>query len=426
MLTKDLLRFNSRQGRIFPRFLDVHNKLLLNLAEELTGLYDSGRGQSREELAELAAPIINGHRSTLIAKGLNKLLLDRCDFQEPDGELEAFRQRVFETAAQRMREPELNNLRTFRQAVGENLGMEPDPLAERLHADLPIRQPLLAFRPMSGEKLLHRYNLAQAQGPLIWSDALTLRFKEPAIGKRRQFFRYLKFFRLLATVRQEGPGAFFIKLDGPLSLFDNARKYGLQLAMILPAICLLGQWRIEATVRIGNHPAARLELDETSGLKSHFSRTSAYVPDSFERFAEDFKKGVEAWNIQGSIPLLDLGGQELVVPDFTFRHQSGQLVHLELFHRWHAGVLERRLPRLDDDKGNKQPLAIGVDRALTRETRMARLLEGSAWYQRHGFPFNEFPPLKRVVDCLEGFLSEPSPAAKTTVRKKKRSSRSPQ
>ena len=403
MLTKDLLRYSSHKGNIFPRFLDVSNQLLLNLAEELSNLYESGKGQSREELAELATPIINNYRSTLIAKGLNKLLLDRCTFEEPDGELETFRQEVFETAARRMKEPGLNNLQTFRQAVGDSLATEADPLAARLHADLPIRQPLLTFRPLPGENLLHRYNLAQAQGPLLWADSLTIQFKEPKVGKRRQFFRYLKFFRLLATVRQEGPGAFSIQLDGPLSLFDNARKYGLQLATFLPAICILNQWRVKATVRIGHNPAAQLELDETSGLKSHFIRTSAYVPDSFEYFSTEFKKSVKNWKIQGTLPLLNLGGQELVVPDFSFRHKSGLVVHLELFHRWHVSALQRRLPQLDG-KGKKKSLAVGVDRALSKEPNTATLLEQSSWFQQHGFPFNEFPPLKRVVNCLDGFL----------------------
>lgn len=406
MLTRDLLRYNTtRNGRIFPRFLDVQSQLLLNLAQELTALYESGDGASREELAELATPIINGHRSILIAKGLNKLLLDRCAFQEPDGELEALRMAVFETAAGCMREPGMNSLQTFRQTVGQAMTSEPDALAAALHADLPVRQPLLGFRPISPVNLLHRYNMAQAQGPLLWADRLTVWIREPQLGRRRQFFRQLKFFRLLAQVAPDGPGGFRIDLDGPLSLFDSTRKYGLQLASFLPAVCVLENWRIQARVRIGGDDAADLELDQTSGLKSHITRTSAFVPDSHDRFAEQFQETAPDWKIQAATPLLDLGGQELAVPDFSFRHTGGQVVHLELFHRWHAAALLRRLPRLDGS-GKKPALALGVDRFLGRQPEVAAHLENSPWYRDHGFPFNTFPPVKRVIQCLDGFLPD--------------------
>ncbi len=405
MLTKDLLRFSrNRQSRIFPRFLNVDNKAALLLAEELGDIYKTGIESSREELAELTHPVINGYRSPLIAKGINKLLLDRCEFQEPDSAVEPFRTGVFATAAELLKsaDAKMDSLTHFRNTVGKRHDMDADDLAAALHGDLPIRQPLLQFKEITSERLLHRYNLAQAQGLLYNSSHMTLTFNEPDVGRRRFFFRYLKFFRLMARIYKEGAGRYRLELDGPLSLFDQTRKYGLQMANLLPVIVLLSQWSVTAKVKPEERSGV-MELDQNSGLVSHYSVTTAHIPGEFTSFAEQFRREVKEWKIVKNSPLLDLGRQEVAIPDFSFRHKSGQVVHLELFHRWHKGPLEKRLKHLETGR-TKTALLIGVDRFLTKDPALQKKLEHSGWYQKHGMPFNAFPPVKRVVKCLEGFL----------------------
>ncbi|MBF0437721.1 MAG: DUF790 family protein [Magnetococcales bacterium] len=404
MLTRELLRYDRREGRLIPRFVDTTTLILQNLVRDLSLVYAAGEGQSREELADAVLPLINSYRSPMIAKGVNKLLLDRCTFRESLEGLEEQRMAIFTTAAKHLRADDRDDLELFRRAVVRDMGRDdPDQLALDLHADLPVRQPLMAFDSIEPEDLLHRYNMALAQGPLIWSHAMTLYIWESDIGKRRQFFRHLKFFQLLATIVPTSEKGLRLDLDGPLSLFDVTRKYGIKLANFLPAVCALSRWKVTAMTRIRNEPAATLELDETSGLKSHYTRTTAYVPDEFTTFAAKFKEEVADWKILTTSPLVELGGQEMAIPDFSFRHKNGITVHLELFHAWHEGHLPRRLARLD---GSHKPvfLAVGVDRALSKQPALSKLLENSRWFQDHGFVFNQFPPVKRVEKCLDGFL----------------------
>ncbi|MBF0359156.1 MAG: DUF790 family protein [Magnetococcales bacterium] len=406
MLTKDLLRYNrNRQSRIFPRFLNVEDKITLNLVAELNNLYQTGVEQSREDLAELAQPIINAHRSPLIAKGINKLLLDRCKFREPDKDVAPFRAKVFATAAKLLSSDKqsMDSLTTFRQEVAKEYQQNADELALALHCDLPIRQPLELFDPALPDRLIHRYNLAQAQGLLFNSSSMSLTFKEPDVGKRRFFFRYLKFFRLLARVYKESSGSYRLELDGPLSLFDQTRKYGLRMANLLPVVVLLSDWSLTATVK-PEQRSGTLQLNHQDGLISHYRLTTAYVPEEFKTFAEQFKREAKGWKIQKNSPLLDLGKQELAVPDFTFRHESGQVVHLELFHRWHKGGLSQRLRHLDRVE-QKSPLVIGADRFLSKDPAIQKQLDRSQWYKEHGFSFNAFPPVKRVVKVLASFLN---------------------
>ncbi|MBF0399806.1 MAG: DUF790 family protein [Magnetococcales bacterium] len=439
MLTKDLLRFDQRSQKVYPRFLDTQNKNWQEVAQSLAAIYESGSGYSREELGELALPVLNSARSPLVAKGLNKLLLDRCTFQESDAELETFRMQVFTQAARQFCSPAAagcpsgggsNNLETFRQRVADSLQMEPEALSARLYADLPARQSLLSFTPTVPEQLLHRYNLAQAQGLLWFAKQLVIETDEPEVGIRRQFFRRLKFFRLLARISRTPTGLFRIQLDGPLSLFENGRSYGLLLANFLPAVCALSRWRVQADIELpASLQAARqpggtvlLELDHATGLKSHLTYTSSYVPEAFERFASAFGELSQEWKIQQNSELLELNKQDWVVPDFSFRHVTGRIVHLELFHRWHAGPLQRRLQSLDSSHRAQPSLAIGVDRSLTKQGESGAVLHASAWYQQHGFAFNLFPPVKRVMAALDGFL--PTPAAAAVTRRADRPSSS--
>ncbi|MBF0157402.1 MAG: DUF790 family protein, partial [Magnetococcales bacterium] len=253
MLTRDLLRFNLHKGEIFPRFVDVANRNLETLAQELIEVYSLGTGQSSEEIAESVQPLINAYRSPLIAKGINKLLLDRCSFQEPDPDHDRFRLELFTRSAHYLRQGGHGDLGHFRAAVATHFSMEPDHLAERLFADLPARQPLLTFKPIEPKALLERYNLAQAQGLLCLSTGMTVEIQETKVTRSRQLLRYLKFFRLMATVRPLPKGAFRIIVDGPLSLFHNTQKYGLLLASFLPAVCKMARWHMEAEVRLPNH-----------------------------------------------------------------------------------------------------------------------------------------------------------------------------
>ncbi|MBF0296388.1 MAG: DUF790 family protein [Magnetococcales bacterium] len=410
MLTRDLLRFDRRKERLTPRFVDAGSQLLQNLVRDLAAVYVTGEGQTREELAEAVLPLIHASRSQQIAKGLNKLLLERCTFQESLEELAAERLLTFQAAARHLRSEAQNDLTAYRLAVARDRGSEdPDRLAEGLHADLPVRQPLLSFDPIEPEPLLDRYNLALAQGPLYWSDRLTLEIWEPDTGRRRQFFRYLKWFQLLARISPvpEITNGFVLELDGPLSLFDVPRKYGLKLAGFLPAVCALYRWKLRARVRLGDLPPATLELDDTLGLKSHFAHDATYIPDEFATFEAKFRQEVADWEIQPHTPLLDLGAQEMAVPDFSFRERSGaRVVHLELLHRWHGAHLARRLARLDAME-SPPCLAIGIDRALLKQPANESVLQSSAWFQAHGFPFNQFPPVKRVVAALESFCRSP-------------------
>src|SRR5690606_29410133 len=76
-----------------------------------------------------------------------------------------------------------------------------------------------------------------------------VRGEKPA--RYRQLFRWLKFHRLLYRVEGTMAEGYAFQIDGPLSLFSATNKYGLQMALFLPALLLCRDYRLDAELRWG-------------------------------------------------------------------------------------------------------------------------------------------------------------------------------
>lgn len=76
----------------------------------------------------------------------------------------------------------------------------------------------------------------QAQGLLYSALHLRLTAHRNVPGEYRRLFRHLKFHGLMYAVEGHLDDGYQIYVDGPASLFKQTRKYGLQMAMFLPAL----------------------------------------------------------------------------------------------------------------------------------------------------------------------------------------------
>ena len=163
MLTRDLLRFRSRKGRIYPQFLDPADVSLRRAAEALVEVFRqaSAVGSTRQELTEETSLQLQSQQlDNPIGRGLEKLLLDRSEFDTGDpAEQQRFRESIFIQARQALSEEAkaLNpSLPEFWKRV-EMLRSQPvAQIQEALYADLPAQQRLLQFSPIGAEAPLHR------------------------------------------------------------------------------------------------------------------------------------------------------------------------------------------------------------------------------------------------------------------------------
>ena len=218
----------------------------------------------------------------------------------------------------------------------------------------------------------------------------------------RRIFKYMRFFDLLATVRAaDGPSpALEMVIDGPASILEHSRQYGLKLASFFPVLCTADAWSIRAEVTWKEKPAL-LKLDQASQLVCPYHNYAAYVPDEVKLFQTHFGEEAPEWRMVADDPVVKGEGREVIVPDFTFRRGTGQPVHLELFNRWHSNGLKERLDWLG--KHPRVRMILGVDLTLAKKPAVAEVLEASAWFAKYGFTYRDYPTCGKVRRALEAW-----------------------
>src|SRR5947209_7014551 len=152
----------------------------------------------------------------------------------------------------------------FREAVGQ--------VAAALFADLRDENRLLSFdQGLDAQRLIDRYNVALAQAVLLRSVMVAAEVRNEKPARYRQLFRWLKFHRLLYRVEGSMRDGYVLHIDGPLSLFSATNKYGLQMALFLPALLLCSDFRLDAELRWGPKREPRtFHLESNDGLASHY------------------------------------------------------------------------------------------------------------------------------------------------------------
>jgi predicted nuclease of restriction endonuclease-like RecB superfamily len=292
----------------------------------------------------------------LVQQGLAKLLEDRCAFEvvsgrppdelRPDVFLEASRQRQSERCA--TSEPWRGFDRAaVLQTIADRCGMTAETLEQGLFADLKSEQRLIRFKDISPERLLNRYNVALAQAVLLRSTKVTINIRSETAARFRQLLRVTKFHRLVCEVTAIGANAYRLELDGPLSLFVSTQRYGLRLALFLPAILPCRDFDLRAEIRWG--PARtpkRFTLASRDGLVSHQPDIGAHVPAELAMFRDLFSKKIADWQIEDAPDIFSLG-DNFWIPDFRLIHRAtGCTVYLEVLGYWRRASVERHLERL--------------------------------------------------------------------------------
>ena len=417
MLTKDLLCYRTNKGKISPKLIDQKSPKLIEIAEELIKVFSVSVGDIRETLEARTKIILNSSpANTLVGKGLEKLLLDRSEFDtEEKKKLTELREKVFTSSAALIKEKEwanLDGLKSGRQTdfeyyqnkIAKSVRITLEELLPQLYGDLPPFQKLLNFRKMTPVGLLNRYNCAQIQGLLLRSEVITVSLPESGAASLRQLLKYLRFNKLLARIRDDPKRekTLILEISGPLSLFVQTQKYGFNLANFFPAILQQPEWTLHAEVRIRKNQVHNLHLNNSCGISSHYRQFLAYIPDEIRLFCKKLAKQIPDWEISSSTDFIQLTGESLCFPDFLLRHNSGKKVSIELFHRWHIAPLQTRLEQLDLQ--SEVPLLIGVNRSLIQNLALSKQVEASEYFSRYGFYFREAPTISKLKPILKNWL----------------------
>jgi uncharacterized protein len=353
VLTADLVNARRRGGELRLVALDTAaRQRALTLAETFVAITAASVGRARDELLVALAAIDVGPREHRLRDGLVKLLEDRCAFDTSDeADPQETRHQVFSRASRvRASLPPgaLLDRATILAEVASERGTSPDAVERALFADLRGAHRLAEFQAPSAAALVTAYEHAQAQAVLLRAVKVTVDVRCAAAGGLRSLFRRLKFLRLLHTVSRTGEGHRIV-IDGPFSLFESVTRYGLQLALVLPALEHCDAWKLEADVRWGKERVA-LAFHLTSGAWATQGAPveTSPLPDEVQALVRSFVALGTSWQVSESTDILELPGVGLAIPDLVFERRRGrsaarERVYLEVMGYWSRAAAWKRV-----------------------------------------------------------------------------------
>jgi hypothetical protein len=376
---------------------------LLKLAQDTLTALTRGVGHSREQVDAALSGLVVRAALKKVSVGLAKLALDACEFSADAGDdARALRAELFtEAAAARMAATSQQDFSVaqLKAAAAARQGCSVEDLSARLYADLRGQHVLLSGPPMSAHHLLDAYELGQAQAVLLRATEVRVVVSDPHAPTLRYLFRKLKFHGLLHEITPLSDSAatgpptatrYAITLSGPLSLFQASTKYGLALALTLPALRACASFELEADVLWGPNrdrlrftlsggrdaqraagPAPASEpsdgdapaaLGSEPGPQSGAPTAPAGRPE-VEALVASFDKLDGPWRATHAGEILNVPGLGVCVPDVTFTHRdTKQVVHLEVLGFWSRDAVFRRVELIE--AGLDAPMIVAVPARL--------------------------------------------------------------
>jgi predicted nuclease of restriction endonuclease-like RecB superfamily len=374
MLTADLVDARKKAGELLLRPLKRADRAeAVAIAETLLATAKSMVGRPRETL-EAAFDELESRspaRRVKVAAGLRKLVLDACTFEQRSPVDPTTLRSVVFSQASRARRALRDGERFDRNAIvieaGLSLSITPEVVEEGLFSDLRDEHALSEAPTMDASTLVERWELAQAQAVLLAAVRVTCHIHEASPGLLRTFFAQLKFHQLLFTAERivaddaaESLG-WRIVIDGPFSLFESVTKYGLRLALMVPALRALERWSLEAELRWGKGrtplvfrlssgtrrrkaaPPQKKKRAENHEQPSE-SSVAIHLSDEARELCEGMERLDEGWHAQATTTVLEARGHGVCIPDLELVHSpTGARVFVEILGYWSRDAVFRRV-----------------------------------------------------------------------------------
>ncbi len=319
MLPPELTRARKREGKLTLTPLSAAERTrATEVSEVLLSVTRAGLGQGREEVEASWAAVPVAAKERKLLMGLTHLVEARSEFTAPASVApESVRRAVFVRAAQ-MRAAlgpgEYLDRNQVLEAAAVELEMSAAAIDDALYADLRSAQRLERFPAHNAAGLVADYELTQVQSVLLRAVRIEAEVRASRPDAYRELFRKLKFRQLLFRIEPLAAGGYRLEIDGPMSLFGATTKYGLELALSLPALLSCGQLRLKAELRWGKR-REKLSFEQTyaqaAGEHEH-SGVRTEVAELLETLQSN-----ATWQARLSDKLIDLTAQGggVLVPD---------------------------------------------------------------------------------------------------------------
>lgn len=386
MLPPELTRARKREGKLtLSELSPKERQRAAELSEALLAVARAGVGEAREhvELGWGAVPAAPKERKLLL--GLTHLLEGRIEFASTsEAEPERVRRTVFELAAKRRAAlgpgVYLDRTEVLEQA-GAELGLGAEQLEQALYADLRSAQRLTSCPLPSAAALVAEYELVQVQSVLLRAERIEAQVRAPSPDAYRELFRKLKFRQLLCRIQPLTPSGYRLEIDGPMSLFGPTTKYGLELALSLPALLSCGKLELRAALRWGKR-RERLSFEQSYAAPLS-NDAQAGVRSEVLELLEGLSAARSGWQARLSEELLDLSerGGGVLVPDLELS-RDGQRVLVEILGFWSRDAVFRRIEAVE--RGMKSRVLFVVSSRLRVSEELLEGAEAASLYVYKG------------------------------------------
>jgi predicted nuclease of restriction endonuclease-like RecB superfamily len=341
MLPSNLLAVYKRKGDIQPRYAKISDENL-NLAAQLIEKYASHIGTKKKALLSFVGELENKGYDYRFIRALS-LLLDRkscfiCRSKITPADL---RKKIFQLTEKHGIPTTPQKRQQLLELVACETAQTTQTIEEQLYADLDAELILEKFDAPTPLELLQQYNLSLTQTLLF--ECSELNFK--VSGNWQQLLYWVK---KLGLIYEVSPVDFCVKIDGPSSLFKLTKRYGINIAKLLPIIMANQKWTLNAKIlwRYTNE-ICNFEMENTkhsSLLRIPTIPTVTFDSVDEENFASQFKAVNSGWTLKRE-PEPVLAGNQVLIPDFSLE-KSGLKIYLEIMGFWTEEYLHRKAEKL--------------------------------------------------------------------------------
>jgi predicted nuclease of restriction endonuclease-like RecB superfamily len=357
----------KRKGVIWPRYARLTEENL-EVASSIIETYKRHVGEKKKVLKEFVGELEDRGFEYRFVRGLS-FLLDRRSVFKCNDKINPvdLRRRIYQASAKSGLPTKPQQRARAIEIVASELNVTTQEVEQFFYADLETELILEKFDPLSPKELLEEYNLSLTQTLLF--DSTELSFS--ASGNWQTIFYAIKRLGLIYDASKNG--RFWVKIDGPASLFKLNRRYGTAIAKILPIILANSEWAVEAKIlwKYTNEICAfKVESWKHRALLKN-PRLSPLSYDSAveEDFALQFEALKSGWRLKRE-PEPVLAGKQVLIPDFSLE-KEGIKVYLEVVGFWTLEYLLRKIEKL---KKVEVPMLVMVDENLACE-KLAHLDE---------------------------------------------------
>ena len=352
MLPLDLLRYRIKEDEIHARYVNPQSRKYRAIARDLIAIYAAHLNKTKGSLASALADYEAADTNYRVTRGLAKLLEDRSEFtiQSPV-EPEVLREKIFAYASKRhptvtKRDRLHRHTRPKALAkIADEFKVSGEVVMQGMYADLEENRLLTGFEPPTTEWLLDRYNVALAQAMLYRASEMTIRIYRNIPTKYKLVFQFIKLFKLMHVVDGNNTDGYQIVLDGPASMFRLSQKYGIQMALFLPALLHCDRWWLDATIVMNQKDHLRFNLTDEAGLQSHYRDPGEFDSELERHFATQYDKVETEWTLERETDIINLK-DTVMIPDFAFLHPDGRRALMEIVGFWTPDYLQKKLWKL--------------------------------------------------------------------------------